>query len=232
VSTRTRAAELWDHGFRAKDVPANDVPDKDGWSKQRQFIYQVSPNARRDVAAFAQFANGQWTVAIYDMAQDVGEKRSAQVGLIFDRRLPKGYARETFIGKKAHTLDAARIAALGAFVEKARAATGVPGVSIGLVQDGKVSWDTPVTSVLPSFKLGDAGVRRGSGPVADRSRRAARVHVHATLARRPGLQDLAFRLAGEDPLGRGSTLGRQAGEPRQRVAHRLGDRPMRQARRD
>jgi CubicO group peptidase (beta-lactamase class C family) len=185
---------------------ATDVPDKDGWSKQRQFSYQTSPNERRDVGAFALYANGQWTVAIYDMAQDVGEKRAAQVRLIFDRLLPKGYTRETFAGKTAHQLDAARIAALAAFVEAGRKATGVPGVSVGLVQDGKtvfaggfgvreldastpvdadtlymiasntkalttlllarlvdqnkLTWETPVTSLLPSFRLGDAATTR------------------------------------------------------------------------
>ena len=47
------------------------------------------------------------------MAQAVGEKRGAQVALIFGKFLPKGYTRESFAGKKAHTLDAARIAELG-----------------------------------------------------------------------------------------------------------------------
>ncbi len=178
-----------------------DVADKDGWTQRREFVYQTSPNERRDVVAFAQHAQGQWTVAVYDMAQDVGEKRRAQVNLLFDRLLPKGYTRETFAGRTARPLDAGRIAALGAFVEAGRKATGVPGVSIGLVQDGKVvfsggfgtraldsptavdadtlymvasntkalttlllarlvdadklTWDTPVTSLLPSFRLGD-----------------------------------------------------------------------------
>ena len=181
---------------------ATDVPDKDGWSKQRNFSYQTSPNERRDVAAGVQFAGGVWTVVIYDMAQAVGEKRGAQVALIFDKLLPKGYSRETFAGKKAHKLDAARIAALSKFIEDGQKATGVPGVSIGLVQDGKVvfsggfgprelggsakvdgdtlymiasntkglttlllaklvdagkvTWKTPVTQVLPQFKLGNA----------------------------------------------------------------------------
>ncbi len=184
----------------------NDLPDRDGWSRRRQMSYQTSPNERRDVAALAQHANGQWTVVIYDMAQDVGEKRGAQVSLVFDRLLPKGYTRETFAGKTAHPLDAARIAALGAFVEAGRKATGVPGVSVGLVQDGKtvfaggfgvrelgtptpvdadslymiasntkalttlllarlvdqhkITWDTPVTTLLPSFRLGDAATTR------------------------------------------------------------------------
>jgi len=185
---------------------ATDAPDKDGWSKRRQFAYQTSPNERRDVVSLAQHANGQWTVVIYDMAQDVGEKRGAQVGLIFDRLLPRGYTRETFAGRTALQLDTNRIRALAAFVEAGHKVTGVPGVSIGLVQDGKVvftggfgvrqlgastpvdadtlymiasntkalttlllarlvdqkklTWDTPVTSLLPSFKLGDAETTR------------------------------------------------------------------------
>jgi len=181
---------------------ANDAPDKDGWSKQREYGYQTSPNEKRDVGASVAFANDVWTVTIYDMLQAVGEKRGAQVALIFGKLLPKGYARETFAGKKANRLDPARIAALTKFVEAGQRATGVPGVSVGIVQDGKVvfaggfgvrelggkarvdadslymiasntkglttlllaklvdegklRWDTPVTTLLPSFKLGDA----------------------------------------------------------------------------
>jgi len=115
-----------------------DAPDKDGWSKQRNYTYQTSPNERRDVGVGASFANDVWTVVIYDMAQAVGEKRGAQVALIFDKLLPKGYSRETFAGKKAQRLDAARIAKLTKFIEDAQQATGVPGVSLGLIQDGKV----------------------------------------------------------------------------------------------
>jgi CubicO group peptidase (beta-lactamase class C family) len=115
-----------------------DVPDKDGWSKQRNYTYQTSPNERRDVDVGASFANDVWTVVIYDMAQAVGEKRGAQVALIFDKLLPKGYSRETFAGKQAQRLDAARIAKLTKFLEDGEKATGVPGVSLGLIQDGKV----------------------------------------------------------------------------------------------
>ena len=181
---------------------ATDVPDKDGWSKQRNYSYQTSPNERRDVGVGASFANDVWTVVIYDMAQAVGEKRGAQVALIFDKLLPKGYSRETFAGRKAQKLDAARIAKLTRFIEDGQKATGVPGVSLGLIQDGKVvfsgglgvrelggsakvdgdtmymiasntkglttlllaklvdagkvTWKTPVTQVLPQFKLGNA----------------------------------------------------------------------------
>ena len=180
----------------------NEFPDKDGWTDIRSYSYQTSPNEKRDVGATARRAGDFWTVTIYDMDQAVGEKRGAQVALIFGRLLPKGYERETFAGRTPHKLDARRIAELSAFVEKGRKALGVPGVAIGLVQDGKVvfadgfgvrslgaagkpdgdtlfivasntkalttlmlgklldegklTWETPVTRLLPSFRLGDA----------------------------------------------------------------------------
>ena len=185
---------------------ATDRPDKDGWSKRRNYTYQTSPNERRDLFAAAQLAGDVWTVVIYDMASAVGEKRGAQVALIFDKLLPKGYSRETFAGRKANRLDAARIVMLTKFIEDAQKATGVPGVSLGLVQDGKVvfsggfgarelgkpakvdgdtmfmiasntkglttlllaklvdqgkvGWKTPVTQLLPQFKLGNADTTR------------------------------------------------------------------------
>jgi len=181
---------------------ANDAPDRNGWSKRRSYSYQTSPNERRDVTAGVRFAGGVWTVSIYDMTQAVGEKRGAQVVLVFGKLLPKNYSRETFAGRKANRLDPARLAALAKFVEDGRKATGVPGVSVGIIQDGKVvfaggfgvrelggttkvdadtlymiasntkglttlllaklveegklTWKTPVTSLLPTFKLGDA----------------------------------------------------------------------------
>jgi CubicO group peptidase (beta-lactamase class C family) len=180
----------------------NDFPDKDGWSGIRDYSYQTSPNEKRDVFVNARRTGGTWTVIVYDMDQAVGEKRGAQVALVLGRLLPKGYTRETFAGKTAHRLDAARIAELSAFVERGRRQLRIPGVSIGLIQDGKVmfdggfgtrdlttgskpdgdtlyiiasntkalttlmlgkladegklTWQTPVTSLLPSFKLGDA----------------------------------------------------------------------------
>jgi CubicO group peptidase (beta-lactamase class C family) len=180
--------------------------DLDGWQNRRVYDYETSPNERRDVQASAYNHGDTWTIVISDMSQPTAEKRLAQVVLIFNRLFPKGYHRETFAGKQAHTLDEARIAELGAFVERARDQLGLPGVAIGLIQTGKVAfaggfgvrelgkpdkidadsllmiasntkalttlllarlvdqgkltWDTPVTSVLPSFKLGDAETTR------------------------------------------------------------------------
>jgi CubicO group peptidase (beta-lactamase class C family) len=179
----------------------NDFPDRDGWSGIRDYSYQTSPNEKRGVGANARRAGDTWTVVLYDMADAVGEKRGGQVALVFSRLLPKGYERESFAGKTARKLDAKALAELSAYVENGRRKLGVPGVSVGIVQDGKVvladgfgervigggakpdgdtlfivasntkalttlmlaklldegklTWETPVTQLLPSFRLGD-----------------------------------------------------------------------------
>ena len=114
------------------------APDQDGWTDRTRYSYQTSPNERRDVFAITRKANGLWTVAIYDASTATGEKRAAQVGLVFGRLLPKGNTRESFAGKRANRLDEARIAELSRFVDDARRQLGIPGVSVGLYQDGKV----------------------------------------------------------------------------------------------
>jgi CubicO group peptidase (beta-lactamase class C family) len=184
----------------------HDLPDKDGWSRRRVYEYLTSPNEKRGVAALVAYSGSNWNVVINDMADAVAEKRGGQVALVFDRLLPKGYSRESFAGKKANTLDQARIAELLRFIESGQKVTGVPGVAFGLVQDGKVvfadglgtkelgtsekpdadtlfmvasntkamttlllaklvdqhrlTWQTPVTTLLPSFRLGDAETTR------------------------------------------------------------------------
>ncbi len=185
---------------------SNDLPDRDGWSRRHAYDYQTSPNEKRGVAAVVYYSGSSWTVVIEDVADAVAGKRGAQLSLIFSHLLPKGYTRESFAGKKANTLDQARIAELGRFVEQGQSVLGVPGVGLGVVQDGKVvfasgfgvkelggtekpdgdtlfmiasntkamttlllaklvdehriTWDTPVTQLLPSFKLGDAATTR------------------------------------------------------------------------
>jgi CubicO group peptidase (beta-lactamase class C family) len=114
------------------------IADKDGWTNRTQYTYQTSPNEKRDVGADVRQANDVWTVSIYDVAQAIGEKRGAQIGLIYGKLLPKGRSRESFAGKKANTLDQARLAELRKFVETSMKLTGVPGVSVGIYQDGRV----------------------------------------------------------------------------------------------
>jgi len=181
-------------------------PDREGWTDRRSYSYQTSPNEKRGVGATAQRAGDLWSVSIYDMSDATGEKRLGAVALVFDRLLPKGFTRESFAGKRAAALDAARLAKLTTFTEAAMKELGVPGVAVGIIQNGQIvfadgfgvrelgkpekpdantlfmiasntkqlttlmlaklvdakrfDWETPVTSLLPSFKLGDTATTR------------------------------------------------------------------------
>jgi CubicO group peptidase (beta-lactamase class C family) len=180
--------------------------DRDGWREQRTVRYQTSPGEKRTVMAGAKRQGEDWTVWIYDMQEATAEKRLGQVALILNRLLPPGHQRETFAARQARPIDAA---ALSDFVERGRALLGVPGVAVGVVQQGRVvlargygvrtlgqseavdadtlfliasntkplttlllaslvdegqkgvgvgvgvGWDTPVTQVFPTFRLGD-----------------------------------------------------------------------------
>ena len=79
-----------------------------------------------------------WTVVVADVDQAIAEKRASQYGKIAQRFQPAGYARETFAGRTAHKLDAARLQTIADFIESMRKDFDVPGVAVGIVQDGKV----------------------------------------------------------------------------------------------
>jgi CubicO group peptidase (beta-lactamase class C family) len=121
-------------------ITTSDTPDRDGWTKGKAYGYQTSPNEKRIVQAVARFANDRWCVLLIDFAQATAGKRGGQIAKIFSHFYPKGYSRESFKGRTAQKLDAARIDELKKFVERAEKATGVPGVSFGVIQDGKVVW--------------------------------------------------------------------------------------------
>jgi len=192
--------------YRAEAAPtstgAKDRPVRDGWDQIRVYSYRAPAGEARTIWARALRKGDRWTVVLQDMADDVLEKRDSQVEVILNKLLPAGYARETFAGRTAHKIDAARLAALTDLIETARTDLDIPGVGFGLIQDdkilfeggfgvrelgkpepvdadtafmigsngkalttlmlaklveqGKMNWETPVSSLWPAFRLGDA----------------------------------------------------------------------------
>lgn len=181
----------------------SDRANREGWRDTHFTIYQTLPSEEREVTAIARRGTGDlWTVVIEDVTTAVAEKRLAQIELVNSSILPKGFERESFAGKKARPFGAEQQAELERFVTKAQRELGIPGISVGVVQDGKVAfaggfgvrelgraakvdentlyivgsntkslttlmlaklvdegkftWETPVTALMPSFALGDA----------------------------------------------------------------------------
>lgn len=116
-------------------------PAREGWEERQSFDYETSPNEKAVVVAFAERAGTAWTVLILDGSQSTIEKRGSQIGLVFESLRPKGYARESFAGRTAHPLDEARIQQLKDFVQNAMKQFGVPGVSMALIDNGKIVYE-------------------------------------------------------------------------------------------
>ncbi|MFT3790057.1 MAG: serine hydrolase domain-containing protein [Rudaea sp.] len=126
-------------GYPLLLVTAN--PPKDGWEERASVEYDVPVADKLAVGANAYRKGDGWTVLLLRGADATLEKRAAQLRLIDDTLLPKGFTKESFAGKTAHPLDAARIEALRQFVRDAMAATGTPGVGLAFIDHGKIVWE-------------------------------------------------------------------------------------------
>jgi CubicO group peptidase (beta-lactamase class C family) len=111
-----------------------------GWEERHVYSYETSPNEKAVVYGLAWRAGGDWTVVIVEAARSTFEKRNAAFSLTIGSLRPKGYQREMFAGRKAHPLDADRIALLKEFVQNVMQDFGIPGVGLSLIDGGKVAF--------------------------------------------------------------------------------------------
>jgi CubicO group peptidase (beta-lactamase class C family) len=116
-------------------------PGREGWDERPVFDYETSPNERAVVVAFALRAGKSWTAMILEGTDPTVEKRSSQIGLIFQSLRPKSYQRESFAGRTPQPLDAAHIALLKSFMETSMQELGIPGASIALIDHGKIVYE-------------------------------------------------------------------------------------------
>jgi CubicO group peptidase (beta-lactamase class C family) len=118
-----------------------DQPPYNGWEERHLYSYETSPNEKAVVYALAWRAARDWTVVIVEASQSTFERRNAALSLAIGSLRPKGYARERFAGRKAHALDAERIALLKEFLQGAMQQFEVPGVGLALIDGGKVVFE-------------------------------------------------------------------------------------------
>jgi CubicO group peptidase (beta-lactamase class C family) len=117
------------------------VPDRNGWTDGKQFIYETSPNERAVVVGIALHSADIWTVALLDGTRPTFEKRGAQINLVIGSLRPKGYQRESFAGRQALPLTPERIEELKSFVSTSMSKLDVPGASLALIDNGKVVYE-------------------------------------------------------------------------------------------
>ncbi len=128
---------------------------RDGWEERAVFNYETSPNERVAVQAVAWRAGDSWTVVLIEGSEATLEKRGGPLSMAIGSLRPKGYANESFAGRKAHPLDAARLQQLKDFVTSGMKQLDTPGVGLAFIDGGKTVW------------AGGLGVKRvgGSDPI-------------------------------------------------------------------
>ena len=203
------AVQAWrraDPSFARPLRLAQPLPAREGWDEVVQISYEVPP-AEKAIAQAIAFRHGAtWTVLTLDGAIATLAKRGGQFAASADTLRPAGYVTESFAGKTAHPMDAARVEALRRFVRDSMTALKVPGVGLAvidhdrivyeggigvkdvatgapvdkdtlfmiasntkgmatlllarLVDEGKLDWNKPVISYLPTFRLGSEETTR------------------------------------------------------------------------
>lgn len=117
-------------------------PPRNGWEERQVIDYEVSPNEKLLQFAAAFRVGQSWTVALIRGAEATAEKRLAAMGLVQQSLRPAGYSRESFVGKTAHPMDAARIAQLRSFVEQGMKDLQIPGAAFALTTREKTIYST------------------------------------------------------------------------------------------
>jgi CubicO group peptidase (beta-lactamase class C family) len=113
-------------------------PGREGWDERTDFNYDTSPNEKRFIYATAYRKGPGWAAVLYDGSEATADKRWAAIGQVLSSLRAPGYTRESFAGRKAHRLDAARIGELKAFIRTGMDQLGVPGAAYALIQDGRI----------------------------------------------------------------------------------------------
>lgn len=112
-------------------------PATDGWEAVRGFAYDLPPETKRVIYAGAQRKGDHWFVAMVEGSQATFAKRSAAINQAISSFRPTDYVRESFAGKPAKSLTAADVEKLKSFLAKGMGELGIPGVGIGIVQNGQ-----------------------------------------------------------------------------------------------
>lgn len=114
---------------------------RDGWEERYFIDYEVSPNEKLVLSAFAWRSGKSWLVGLLQSSEASREKRAGPFNLAIGSLRAKGYQRESFAGRSAHPIDAKTIDAMKGFVAVGMTRLKVPGVGFSLIDSGKVVYE-------------------------------------------------------------------------------------------
>ncbi len=142
ATAAARAAwALYKPDFNRKLQLATPLAAGNGWDESWDDAYEAAPPAAVNAEAIVHRAATHWTVALIEGSDATIEKRRSALRLILQSLHPRGFQRESFAGRTARTLDAARIAALLSFVHDSMRTLGIPGAAVSLIDHGRVVYE-------------------------------------------------------------------------------------------
>ena len=133
-----QAWKRWTPEFARKVRVTSKPPANSGWDEIAQIVYETGAEERRIVSAAARRKGPTFYITLIESGLAAAERRGAQLNIAVGSLEVAARTEENFAGRRAHTLDAARLEKLVAFAEAARKQTSVPGVALAVIQDGKI----------------------------------------------------------------------------------------------
>lgn len=109
-----------------------------GWDQVATYEYETPPDGSRLIGAQTWRNSRLVTVGVFDIDLAVAEKRASQIATILRGLRSSGYQPESFAGRQPNALDARRLDELRAFIARAQRELKIPGIAVGIVQDGRV----------------------------------------------------------------------------------------------
>jgi len=117
------------------------MPPREGWEEREVISYETSRTSALSLRPSRCARAMRGPFSLLRQASQLWRKRATQAELVLESLRPKGYERESFAGRKPEPLDDAHIAELTSFVQASMQELGIPGVSIGLIDRGRIVYE-------------------------------------------------------------------------------------------
>lgn len=136
--TALAAWRIIDPGFASKVIREAAVPPQGAWEEMCQLVYEVPPNLGRvEIAVLRKFHARAFVNLVRATTAGMG-RRGAQLAEAMNSWQPEGYQEVSLRERAASPWTDEHSAKLRHFVLSAMAAMQVPGVSMAIVQSGRI----------------------------------------------------------------------------------------------
>jgi CubicO group peptidase (beta-lactamase class C family) len=145
------------------DIPVRqtvEIPDTEGWDRAVQAVYSPPEGEGRIVAAIARMLGARAYITLIDGTRASFSRRAANVTELHNAWKPAGLKEPSLAGVSPKTFGEEERKALSGFVNWAMPHSGIPGVAVAVVQNGR-------TVYAEGFGVSKAGT---SDPVTPKTR--------------------------------------------------------------